>query len=212
MLECVGRLRLSGFIHAFALNTFINLPQSEDTAAYILLDLIGYRTSEYLRQNNGFRKTTSTRQVNRDKFVPGYGPSTKGKAWSSMEGQWTACASSKSSSDCIYWTNDVYLPCRLGKIAHFLVDQRIAYVCPITTFIGSSRFFLVHRIIWSSNIYEFLLQTIVATALPTIVAQLQGGKNYSWVGSLVILAFLATSLANLVYSHQNYLCLLEHIY
>ena len=87
MLECVGRLRLSGLIHAFALNTFINLPQSEDTAAYILLDLIGHRTSEYLRQNNGFRKTTGTRQVNRDKFVPGYGPSTKGKAWSSMEGQ-----------------------------------------------------------------------------------------------------------------------------
>ncbi|TFK78257.1 hypothetical protein K466DRAFT_607158 [Polyporus arcularius HHB13444] len=26
-------------------------------------------------------------------------------------------------------------------------------------------------------------QTIVATALPTIVAQLEGGKDYSWVGT-----------------------------
>lgn len=26
-------------------------------------------------------------------------------------------------------------------------------------------------------------QTIVATALPTIVSELQGGSNYSWVGS-----------------------------
>lgn len=30
-------------------------------------------------------------------------------------------------------------------------------------------------------------QTIVATALPTIVEQLQGGKNYSWVGSAYLL-------------------------
>ncbi|KAG6370084.1 MFS amino acid permease [Boletus reticuloceps] len=31
-------------------------------------------------------------------------------------------------------------------------------------------------------------QTIVATALPTIVARLQGGNNYSWVGSAYMLA------------------------
>jgi EmrB/QacA subfamily drug resistance transporter len=31
-------------------------------------------------------------------------------------------------------------------------------------------------------------QTIVATALPTIVSQLGGGKNYSWVGSAYLLA------------------------
>ncbi|TDL24822.1 MFS amino acid permease [Rickenella mellea] len=36
-------------------------------------------------------------------------------------------------------------------------------------------------------------QTIVATALPTIVHQLGGGKNYSWVGSAYLLA--AASLA-----------------
>ncbi|KAH8109974.1 MFS general substrate transporter [Phellopilus nigrolimitatus] len=30
-------------------------------------------------------------------------------------------------------------------------------------------------------------QTIVATALPTIVSELQGGKNYSWVGSAYLL-------------------------
>lgn len=29
------------------------------------------------------------------------------------------------------------------------------------------------------------LKTIVATALPTIVEQLGGGKNYSWVGTYV---------------------------
>lgn len=31
-------------------------------------------------------------------------------------------------------------------------------------------------------------QTIVATALPTIVAKLGGGKDYSWVGSAYLLA------------------------
>ncbi|KAF8581596.1 MFS amino acid permease [Ramaria rubella] len=36
-------------------------------------------------------------------------------------------------------------------------------------------------------------QTIVATALPTIVAQLGGGKNYSWVGSAYLLAAAASS-------------------
>lgn len=33
------------------------------------------------------------------------------------------------------------------------------------------------------------LQTIVATALPTIVAKLGGGSEYSWVGRSVILRF-----------------------
>ncbi|KAI9064407.1 MFS amino acid permease [Trametes sanguinea] len=36
-------------------------------------------------------------------------------------------------------------------------------------------------------------QTIVATALPTIVAQLGGGKDYSWVGSAYLLASSALS-------------------
>ncbi|KAG0705940.1 MFS general substrate transporter [Suillus ampliporus] len=36
-------------------------------------------------------------------------------------------------------------------------------------------------------------QTIVATALPTIVADLGGGKNYSWVGSAYMLASTALS-------------------
>lgn len=36
-------------------------------------------------------------------------------------------------------------------------------------------------------------QTIVATALPTIVAQLGGGSNYSWVGSAYLLAAAALS-------------------
>ncbi|KAF7790211.1 hypothetical protein EIP86_001163 [Pleurotus ostreatoroseus] len=36
-------------------------------------------------------------------------------------------------------------------------------------------------------------QTIVATALPTIVEQLQGGQNYSWVGSAYLLASCALS-------------------
>ncbi|KAI0759340.1 MFS amino acid permease [Irpex lacteus] len=36
-------------------------------------------------------------------------------------------------------------------------------------------------------------QTIVATALPTIVAELQGGQNYSWVGSAYLLASAALS-------------------
>ncbi|KAJ6544192.1 major facilitator superfamily domain-containing protein [Mycena capillaripes] len=38
-------------------------------------------------------------------------------------------------------------------------------------------------------------QTIVATALPTIVAQLGGGKNYSWVGSAYLVAAAAMSPA-----------------
>lgn len=36
-------------------------------------------------------------------------------------------------------------------------------------------------------------ETIVATALPTIVAQLKGGKDYSWVGSAYLLAAAALS-------------------
>ncbi|KAG2067607.1 MFS general substrate transporter [Suillus decipiens] len=36
-------------------------------------------------------------------------------------------------------------------------------------------------------------QTIVATALPTIVAELGGGKNYSWVGSAYMLACASLS-------------------
>lgn len=36
-------------------------------------------------------------------------------------------------------------------------------------------------------------QTIVATALPTIVAELKGGQNYSWVGSAYLLASAALS-------------------
>ncbi|KAJ3543829.1 hypothetical protein NM688_g5814 [Phlebia brevispora] len=36
-------------------------------------------------------------------------------------------------------------------------------------------------------------QTIVATALPTIVEQLQGGQDYSWVGSAYLLASCALS-------------------
>ncbi|KAF7301065.1 Membrane transporter [Mycena indigotica] len=38
-------------------------------------------------------------------------------------------------------------------------------------------------------------QTIVATALPTIVAQLGGGKSYSWVGSAYLIAAAAFSPA-----------------
>ncbi|KAJ7755212.1 MFS amino acid permease [Mycena metata] len=38
-------------------------------------------------------------------------------------------------------------------------------------------------------------QTIVATALPTIVADLGGGKNYSWVGSAYLIAAAALSPA-----------------
>jgi MFS family permease len=38
-------------------------------------------------------------------------------------------------------------------------------------------------------------QTIVATALPTIIADLGGGNLYSWVGSAYLLA--AASLAPL---------------
>ncbi|KAF8414466.1 hypothetical protein L210DRAFT_3659134 [Boletus edulis BED1] len=34
-------------------------------------------------------------------------------------------------------------------------------------------------------------QTIVATALPTIVSELGGGNNYSWVGSAYLLAAAA---------------------
>lgn len=36
-------------------------------------------------------------------------------------------------------------------------------------------------------------QTIVATALPTIVAELGGGKNYSWVGSAYMLVCASLS-------------------
>ncbi|KAG0705975.1 MFS general substrate transporter [Suillus ampliporus] len=39
-----------------------------------------------------------------------------------------------------------------------------------------------------STFLAALDQTIVATALPTIVAELGGGKNYSWVGSAYMLA------------------------
>jgi hypothetical protein len=39
-----------------------------------------------------------------------------------------------------------------------------------------------------STFLAALDQTIVATALPTIVAELGGGNNYSWVGSAYMLA------------------------
>ena len=35
-------------------------------------------------------------------------------------------------------------------------------------------------------------KTIVATALPTIVADLQGGNNYSWVGRYVPFRVIST--------------------
>jgi hypothetical protein len=37
---------------------------------------------------------------------------------------------------------------------------------------------------WIINFYSSMsfIQTIVATALPTITAELGGGSNYSWVG------------------------------
>lgn len=42
---------------------------------------------------------------------------------------------------------------------------------------------------WMCTIFLVAIdQTVVATALPTIVADLGGGKNYSWVGSAYMLA------------------------
>jgi hypothetical protein len=44
-----------------------------------------------------------------------------------------------------------------------------------------------------SPLFITLLQTIVATALPTIIADLGGGNLYSWVGSAYLLAAASLS-------------------
>ena len=41
---------------------------------------------------------------------------------------------------------------------------------------------------------DIILQTIVATALPTIVAKLGGGKEYSWVGRYVFVILPLSSI------------------
>ncbi|KAG2157288.1 major facilitator superfamily domain-containing protein [Suillus clintonianus] len=54
--------------------------------------------------------------------------------------------------------------------------------------VPKNRMGLVFFGLMCSTFLAALDQTIVATALPTIVAELGGGKNYSWVGSSYMLA------------------------
>ncbi|KAI0064575.1 MFS general substrate transporter [Artomyces pyxidatus] len=58
-----------------------------------------------------------------------------------------------------------------------------------------NRLWIVFAGLMGCTFLAALDQTIVATALPTIVQDLGGGKNYSWVGSAYLLA--ATALAPL---------------
>ena len=67
------------------------------------------------------------------------------------------------------------LVCTMFIAALDLVSQRVS-CCRIGLMVG-----------WGGGGGDF--KTIVATALPTIVADLHGGSHYSWVGRHVFLSF-----------------------
>jgi MFS family permease len=58
----------------------------------------------------------------------------------------------------------------------------------------------IDQVCWHASLLEFLIQilctikTIVSTALPTIIGELGGGNNYSWVGRLVGFSFFMSAI------------------
>ncbi|EPQ58765.1 hypothetical protein GLOTRDRAFT_91759 [Gloeophyllum trabeum ATCC 11539] len=80
-----------------------------------------------------------------------------------LESKGRTCSPKKSARYCLSWVDGLHILSRLGR--------------------GK-----VESILRVLNLTLYALQTIVATALPTIVQDLGGGSEYSWVGTSYLLA------------------------